>query len=432
MNEQNTPVTVEKFCILSETEWDALASEHALSSLRPYFARVAHHYRFGERRDPFLHELRFLDGLAAILQNAPQTVRVCALSGEAEQLRVFRDLCRMREALGKENYPTLEDLVQTSGEYLARAGITPHREDLVALPNAHAALHPAFVRDVLSTSHASATLSTIERARIPNVGVLLAYTPAQGTDTATAFASFLSEHRALGVTPIAPIGAKGALPHLLHTGGVMLDVKTSELTACLFPHSLLFTAPEGALATLFSKGLPIALLGKLTPTGMLRVLCGGALRFSAPLTLLRTLCADRVLSIACAADCGTFDAPVINDTNGTLLGGTVAEGNVEGAILSLVSALAKRGGDFRHATASVLLECPTHATTDVLSHVMPLLLALHRATAELSLPILRASLFSCDVAKPRLCVFLAVKKGEPREIASITDWQSARDILYGT
>lgn len=432
MNEQNTPVTVEKFCIMSEEEWAALAKEHALLSLRPYFSRVAHYYRFSERRDPFLHELRFLDGLAAILQNTPMTVRVLSLSGDAEQLRVFSDICRMREALAAQSYPTLLDLMQTAGAYLSRAGITPHREDLVALPHAHAALHPAFSSEVLSTPYASAALSTQKAAPVPSVGVLLAYTPPQGAEAAAAFAAFLAEHKALGITPIAPSGDEGILPHLLHTGGVLLDLSTAhDIDARLFPHSLLFAAPERALATLFSTALPITLLGKLTPNGMLRVLCGGALRFSAPLSLLRTLGADRPVKLCTARARGTFEAPVLRDVADTVLGGVTATGDVEAAILALVGEVIKRGGDGTHATLSVLLECPANATDEVLTRVMPLLLGLHRAAAELSLPTLHAALFPCDGQAPRLSVFLATKKGAPRAIGALTDWQSARNALYG-
>ena len=433
MNEQNSPLTVEKFCLMSEEQWDALAKEHALTALRPHCAHVAHHYRFFEHRDPTFFELHFLGTLADTLSHDPRTVHVASLSGDAAQLRVFSDVCRMRQTLMAADAPTLAELMQASSAYLVRAGITPHHADLVALPHAHAALHPAFGADALTIAHASATRTTNSATCIPNVGVLLAYTPTDGADIPASYAAFVAEHRALGVAPIAPVGEEGILPHLLRTNGVILDLPSkTEHSACLFPHTLLLTAPEGALPTLFAKALPITLLGKLTPSGMLRMLCGGTLQLSLPLSLLRTLRAEHYLALHTVTDEGTYEAPVLQETPATLLGGVSATGDVANATLALVSELARAGGDFTHCTASPLLLCPAYATDDVIARTIPLLLGWHRAAAELSLPSLSATVFPCDMQAPTFSLFLAVKKGTERKIETPKDWQSARNALYGT
>lgn len=433
MNEQNTPVTVEKFCLMSEEQWDALASEHVLTALRPHFAHLAHHYRFFEHRDPTFLELHFLCALADTLSHDPRALHVASLSGDAAQLRVFSDVCRMRQTLLTKDAPTLAELMQASSAYLARAGITPHCADLVALPHVHAALHPAFGADALTTSHASATRTAKCATRIPSVGVLLAFTPSDGADIAASYAAFVAEYRALGITPIAPVGCEGILPHLLRSGGAILDLPSAtELAACLFPHTLLLAAPEGALPALFAKALPITLLGKLTPNGMLRVLCGGTLQLSLPLSLLRTLRAERYLSLHTVADTGTYEAPVLQEGTNTLLGGISATGDVENAVLALVREMARVGGDFTHGTASPVLMCPTYATDDVIARTIPLLLGWHRAAAELSLPALPATVFPCDVQAPTFSLFLATKKGEARHIELGANWQSARNALYGT
>ena len=433
MDERNAPI--EKFCVMSADEWDALAREHDWHALHPLFARVAHYYRFGERRDPCLYELRFLNDFAALRASNPALLRIHTLVGDAEQSRVFRDVCRMREALGKTDYPSLMQLMQTSFEYLSRAGITPHRNDLMVLPNAKAALHPAFKKGVVSTSCASAVLSKKKPTPTPSVGVLLAYTPDDATDLAITYATFAAEHASLGVTPIAPVGKEGVLPHLLHTNGVLLDVPTAsadgELGARLFANCLLFTAPESALSSLFGKGLPISLVGKLTPSGTLRVLCGGTSFISLSLSLLRSLCVERALNVSAARDKGTFASPVVQVEHNTVFGAITATGTVEGAILTLASEVVRHGGDLTACTLGALLETPCGNAEEALSRVMPLLLGLHRATAELSLPVATATLSSCDEGEARLSIFLAAKKGEARDIVTPTTWQNARNTLYG-
>ena len=376
-----------------------------------------------------------MSGLFSALASNPALLHVHTLVGDAEQSRVFRDVCRMREALGKTDHPSLVQVMRTSGEYLSRAGIAPHRNDLVVLPNAMAALHPAFTKCMLSTSSASAVLSTKKPKPTPSVGVLLAYAPNDETNRSSAYATFLEEHASLGVTPVASVGKEGVLPHLLHTNGVLLDVPMasadSGLDARLFADCLLFTAPESALATLFGKGMPISLVGKLTPSGTLRVLCGGTTFLSLSLSLLRSLCVERALKVSAARDSGAYEPPCVQEGDDTLLGGITATGDVESAILALVGEVARRGGDFTACTLGALLETPRDNAEETLARAMPLLLGLHRATAELSLPLANASLSSCDEGEARLSVFLVAKKDKARDIVTPTTWQNARNTLYG-
>lgn len=430
--------TVPYFCMMDADALRTVATDLSLSALVPHLPRIQHYYRTQEHRDPFRFELCLLEAVAAHAKRAPSALRISSLTAHEELLRAFRDACRQWEVLGERIPPSLYDLMRISGRYLARTGITPPHAAFRATTHAQHALTPTGSGALtLSLSGTTATVSPAPLPPLPQAGVLLLFSPA--AHAAAAYADFVAEHAHLGISPIAAIGSEGVLPHLLATNGATLDLTpfmeedAAKLPVSLGAHTLLLAAPEGSLQALFSRGLPLSLLGTLNQTKRLAFVYSGQTLTAPTLGLLRTLREERVQSVTYTAKSeeGTVPLPRITESEDTLLGGIETCTDSANAVLALATELARRGAIFTDCSACALLEYPTSTGEEHIGRALALVLGLHRATCELALPTASVSLLSSDVDKPRLSVFLAAQKGAPHPMETPTDWQDARDHFYG-
>ncbi len=432
--------TVQYFCMMDDAALGALCATLPLTALIPHLSRVQHYYRTQEHRDPCYFELRLLEALAALTHHAPNSVRISSLTAQEEQLRIFRDICHKWQVLGKNTPPSLYELLSISGRYLARAGITPHYATLRASTHEQFALTaPNNSGLTLSLDGITATLSPAPIPPVPNTGVLLLFTPTHSDHAAAEYADFLSTHRSLGLCPIAAVGSEGVLPHLLATNGATLDLtsfmeeQANEIPASLGAHTLLFTASEQTLPTLFAKGLPLTLLGTLNQAQKLAFVYRGNTLTSPTLGLLRSLRAEHIQNvIRTVSDAQRSDpTPRITQDEHTLLGGICVPADSAHAVLILATELARRGAILTQSALSIVLECPLYATEACIGDALSLALGLHRATCELTLPTAHSALLTTEVKAPRLCVFLAARKGTPRQIEFPVNWQNARNLFYG-
>lgn len=407
----------------------AFFKDLSLTALTPHMARVQTYFQKEEKRDPFLDELRFLNRAAIVLSLSPDKTRVRALSASEERSRAYRDLLRQWSALGECEAPSLEDLLNTSTRYLARAGITP-------CGTLFADVKTGFSQNAkekalsLSLTGTVASLQKKDGAALPAHAALL-FLPMAKEE----LSPFLEENGRYGVTPIALVGKEGVLPHLLKTNGVTLDVTaaedaTEEIPSTIATNGLLFAAPEAALPTLFATQHPIRLLGTLSQTGKLFAVRGGIVQTAPTLDFLRSLTTESYKEITCTEQFSSLPAPLFVSNDETILGGIECEANADLALLSLAVAAVREGADLSRCTLCALLEYPEGESDTSLGDAAALALGWHRATSELTLPSARNAVLSTAVEKVRLSLFLAAKKGEPREIVTPTDWQAARDIFF--
>ena len=102
---EKTRQTVFNFCLFDENALSALKSDLALSLPIEALLLCRDHFRFFERRDPTVGDLRFLDALAALWEGMPDTAiveapRFC----ENEDARVFSDMLqKAMETIGVES-----------------------------------------------------------------------------------------------------------------------------------------------------------------------------------------------------------------------------------------------------------------------------------------------------------------------------------------
>lgn len=428
--------TVQYFCMMDATALGTVAANLSLTALLPHLPRVQHYYRAQEHRDPYRFELRLLEALAVYADHTPNAQRISSLTANEELLRVFRDACHKWEVLGERVPPSLYDLMSVSGRYLARAGITPRHASLRAATHAQYALAVSGA-PALSLVGTTATLDPALLPPLPQTGVLLLFSPAE--HAAAAYADFLSEHKQLGLCPIAAVGKEGVLPHLLTTNGAAIDLspfmeeEATEIPVLLGAHTLLLAAPEHALPSLFAKGLPLSLLGTLNQTKKLSFMYHGSVLTSPSIGLLRTLRTERVQNVTHVASTASSIAqpPCITENGDTLLGGIDVCCDSANALLTLATELARRGAIFTDCTACAMLEYPANADEKHLGEALSLVLGLHRATSELVLPTSHVALQSTDVDRPRLSVYLSATKGTPHPMEMPLDWQDARDQFYG-
>ncbi len=432
-------VPIPRFCLFGKEALDALCREYALDNLCPLLPRLQQYFRMREHRDPFLHELLFLEQLAAHFAGIPQAVRVVSVGGDAQSVQTFADLCAKWSTLGESSPPSFLQMMEVAGRYLARAGITPcvdvptvgtHEQMVLVQKDAPDATQ-------LKLEHATATLGRHAPVRLPTRGVLLLLTPTKDAPFTEECTAFLAATSPLGVKPVAVVGEEGVLVHLLHTGGAMLDLTVLaadaaplEIPLSAGRHSLLLVAPEQAVPSLFDGERPLSLIGSLTPGERLTVLRGGAELLALDFSLLRGFYEPRPLALHCAPDVPADAVCTFAEHGDTLLGGVSVERDASGALLALATDAWCRGADLGGAALSVLLECPA-GNAATAERALPLLLGLHRASAELTLPVVRSSLAVSKDVTPRLSLFLSAKKGTPREATLPQNWQAARDLFFG-
>lgn len=431
-------ITIADFRTKNADALAAFADALSLCAIRPLLPRLQRYFEAREHRDPFLHEIRFLEEFAAVLQNTPHVVHLAAARGDEEQMRVFSDAMRMWSELGEEAPPSLFDVMNVAGRYLHRAGISAHYPSLHAITAELDSLRSEGKRDdlTLSLSHTVATLGDTPTPHVPNNGVLLLYTPNRSHSDVNVYGTFLTANKRFGVSAVAAVGNEGILPHLITTSGVSLDLtpfaceEPTKIPVAIGCNSLLVSVPEPSVPALFAMGLPLTLIGSLNKSRKLTLLRNGFSLASLDLSLLAALRVQRHFSPACAKDKPCDAVPSFERNDTALLCGVCVSGESAKALLTLATEAVRTGADLSRASLCALLEMPTQMGTAAVGEALPLLLGLHRATAELTLPVSHHTLVTTNTAEPRLSLFLACALAEPRDVPTPSDWQSAREIFF--
>lgn len=461
MNEPMNTIMAERrpvinFCMLSPEGLQHTAAELGLSLSLTALLRCREYFRLRELRDPTVGELRFLDALTSLRATLPAATLIDGVCGSDEDRRIFADILRQGEALmqdGESMALHVNGLQSMSGRYLARCGAVPYHKSLKC---GHVAEFSALglgqaKGPTLTLGSVMAAQMTEEKAPRSTPYLLLLF-PTGQAPFEREVAAFFDAHQALGLTPLAVPHGEGVFPHLLALEtGVSIDTagllyfNPDEGLSALASYgkgTVLFTAPQHALPLLLGKGAPITLLGQRTP-GIKRLVLhhGNTLLLTAETGLLHALLAPCHVRSAVTARIERLLAIDKAEDGTTLLMGMTTEKGCADTLLRTVGQLVAAGGDPKRMTATALLELPPMSAT-VLSEALACLLDLHRITCELAIPSCHhRQITRPGLTTPRLTVFLAAERREPREEEFAATWASAistkaydqmRAILYPT
>ena len=450
-NAQFTRQTVCNFRFFDENTLLALAADLSLSLTQPQLTLCRDHFLMHERRDPTVGELRFLDALATMWLSLPEAAIIDGITCEQdEQRRCFADLLHKADALPNTAH-SLPALMDVTGQYLSRSGITPTHEhlcsgDAVSLAARCAGQAPSLTLDLGETA---AMLAPAPAKRYPFARNLFLLFPTGNEPFSVQTARFFAAHRDLELFPVCTPLDEGLFPHLLRLGGLLLD--TTSLAgyrpeigpASLLPlgkETVLFLAPDRAMPRFFAERAPVLHCGMLNGSRWLQIRYGSELLLSISLDLLYALRQQRKLSPTVTKQEGKQITRGLTASKSTLLGGVMTTGSCKQALLSLIGEMAQKGGSLSRATASTVLELPQATLDDTVTRSLPLLLDYHRVSAELALP----SCPSCRrikdcLAEPRLSIFIAAEQGAARDASFAAAWQGAaasedfaamRELLY--
>lgn len=413
--------TVNNFRNLGTPELARLCAELGLSMTEQERVLCREQYRLREGRDPTVWELRFLDRFIATCHAQASTLCAKELRTQNEDyVRAWKDVARQRREMAQADIPSLGALASTCGAYLARAGIGPRDTRLVCDTTAALAARCAGVRPTLLLDLGGIAAMHLPPAppRPTNATVILTLSPTGNESFAAEIERFFIAHRAPGISALCVCAACDLLPHLLSLNGITLDVdKLPEGEG----EQLLLLAPEAAIPTLFATGAPLTLLGTCNTSGRLLLCEGTAMRTSQDIGFLRRLASVRHMlsaTVESTAPC-TIAAPQIVENASMRLGGTRTEEGLQHALLALLCALGARGTRLSRATLCSVLELPRAADASALNAALPLLLELHRTTAELAIPALPARVITAACERPALSVFLSAPCAKPTETAAL-------------
>ena len=432
--------TVFNFCLFDTNALAALKSDLSLSLPIEALLLCRDHFRIWERRDPTVGDLRFLDAIASLWQDQPDTAVVDSPTFQAsEDARVFSDILRKASALSPTPHH-LPFLMDVAGQYLSHCGMPPHYENLrCGHPTELAALYGGNTTALSLELDGTAAMLNAERTPSPfSAKAVCLLFPTGNAPFSDEVAQFFASHRGMGLTPIAAPLGEGLFPHLLKLGGASLDLSffadyQGDIgAASLLPigrNAVLFLAPDMALPQLFAERAPFVCCGMQNGTEWLQIHRKGELLLSVSERLLHALRPCRCVH----PTVGTHDekelARALRASSDTALGGITATGGCEQTLLSLIGEMAKRGADLSHATATAALELPPMQNAEaVLSTALPLVLDYHRILSELALPACHhRQIVRKELSEPRLSVFVAAKQQEGRDADFAAKWHSAAE-----
>ena len=430
--------TVCNFCLFDTNALAALKSDLSLSLSPEALLLCRDHFRIWERRDPTVGDLRFINALASLWQDLPDTAVIdCPTFEASEDARVFADVTRKAESLSPAPHH-LPFLMGVAGQYLSRCGMMPHHKNLrCGHPTELAALYGGNTPSLSLELDGTAAMLNAERTPSPfSAKAVCLLFPTGNVPFADEVAQFFASHRAMGLTPVVAPLDEGLFPHLLKLGGVSLNVsffadyRPDVGAASLLPigqNTVLFLAPEIALTQLFAERVPFVCCGMQNGTEWLQIYRNGELLLSLSARLLRALRPCRCVHPTVGTHNEKALARALRASNDTALGGITIAGGCEQALLSLIGEMAERGADLSHATATAALELPPMQNADaVISEAMPLVLDYHRILSELALPACHhRQIVRKDLSEPRLSVFVAAKQQTGRDADFAMKWHSA-------
>lgn len=437
---QKSRQTVSNFCLFDTNALAALKSDLSLSMPIEAMLLCRDHFRIWERRDPTVGDLRFMDAIASLWQDLPDTAVIDAPTLETdEDSRVFSDMLRKADALPPAPHH-LPFLMDVAGRYLSRCGVTPHYEELrCGHPTELAALYgdnaPALS---LELGGVAATLSPAAAPSPLSAQAVCLLFPTGNAPFADEVTHFFAAHRGMGLSPIAAPLGEGLFPHLLKLGGLSLDVsffadyRPDFGAASLLPlgkNTVLFLAPNSALPRLFAEHAPFVYCGMQSGNEWLQIYRSGELLLSVSERLLHALRPCRCTHPTVGAHSEKELSRALSASGDTALGGITATGRCEQTLLSLIGDMAEQGADLSCATATAVLDLPPMQNAAVLSEALPLVLDYHRVLSELALPAAHhRQIVRYELTKPRLSVFVAAKQQQTTNDADFAaKWHSAAE-----
>lgn len=445
--------TVVGFCRFSEATLTALAADLSLT-LGKDGLRHCQKYFQTAMRDPTVGELRFIAALAVQMSKLPSAIQLDALHfADAADARVFADLARQREALGKGTAPTPAELLYTATEYLTRGGrrMSKNARPLHVGESAYIAARKIENTLALQLGDVGAALLSPYKSRPRRIGdFIFVLSPTDGCTLADTASDFFEKFNAYTPSPLALIGPEGLGVHLGTLPlGAELDVMPladfdaecgapALLVAC--QNTLLLTCPQETAMTMLRAGAPLTLIGRLTAGDSVTVRYGMQSLLSLSRGFLATFRATRHLNVTVPvrqAVTYTEDVTVCTDTDAVLCG-TVLDSTPAEALCALLTAAYAQGANFAQAGLGTVLSLPLAADEAALAFALSVLLPLHRFASELALSTQALRIVTAPTGEtPRLTVFLNAPKGtatadpEPLKTALYKgDFATARALIY--
>ena len=357
----------------------------------------------------------------------------------------------MRKALKKDAPPTLLDVMQAATQYLQLAGREAGARSLCGSTAELAmAMRGNLPSETLQIEQLAMTLQKPTAHQAPHAGQLLLALEADGDTTLAGTVSrFWQAFAHLSPIPIMTIGAEGLGVHLaelplgaeLDAMGITAveDCSTAALVdACR--NTALFAVDAHVAGCLLTSGAPLRLIGRLMPHDLIILKNGMTVMLSLSREVLGNWHAAHALNLTVPRETqqGT-QAPVrCHAANGQIFGGVMAKAAALPQLMHLLSRVFAAGADLKNATLTAVLThpCDSHLSPQAL----PLLLDLHRFTAELALPLASARVITAPEGEaPTLAVFFAAKADAPADSAAqelmksalaLGDFDRIRTLIY--
>ena len=213
---------------------------------------IAAYYRTKLRRDPIAEELLILDRLARTATQNPDNFLIAALStNDAQVAETYADMMQKRAALSPnaETPPSLSELFELAGNYLARAGKQVDLGASLLIEDAAASPSPLSCRSYVTASTTRTGLRTFANGkRKPAVGDLwVTLAPADGEDTVSYRAALSRVWSAPDLTcsfaDVRALDARGLLPALLDMDeGFTIDLSKIDTEGFVFDRALMADA----------------------------------------------------------------------------------------------------------------------------------------------------------------------------------------------
>ena len=446
--------TVLGFCRFPEGSLSALAKDLSLSMNQTGLLHCQKYFRGKEMRDPTVGELKFLAALAARMSELPAAITLDTLHfADGADARVFADVIRQREVLGKTDAPSLADMLHTVTAYLARSGrrATKKAAPLHVGEAAYIAARAAAPQKALQVGNACAARLPHLKSSTRKAGdLLLALSPAEGQSLANTVENLFAQAGHLSTAPLALIGREGLGVHLATLPmGVELDLMPvadfdasygapALLDAC--KGTLLLSCPQEVAMEMLRENAQLTLIGRLTADELISVRYGIQPLLALNRKFLATFRATKRATVTVPARTKKpfTDEIAFSEDASFVLCGAVLDGSPEEALCHLLTAAYGHGADMLYATLGTVLSLPLAADERALANAISLMLPLHRFEAELALPTESLRIITAPVdAAPSLTVFLTAPKGCTHENTEMLksslykgDFATARSLIY--
>ncbi len=444
---------VQGFCCLTPPQLTALKEELGLA-ISGEGLRFCQRRFTATRRDPLVGDLLFLSALATRLYRLPETMLLQELHFEdPAAARVWQDICRKRDTLGKENAPTLPDVMQTASLYLARAGRTPANDALFCGTTAElaAATQDGTLDKALEIAGIAVSLAENAPRQTPAVGQLLvALSPDADATLAETALRFQRSFTAFSPIPVTVIGEEGLGVHLtrlpfgaefdtMYLPSFAADDGTAALVdACR--NTVIYAVRAECANIMLMSGAPLKLIGRVIPHDMIVLRAGVTVMLSLPRELLAAWHGAHAISLTLPRETPDVTPATVQLTaaDGQVFAGVRTEAAALPQLMQLLAKAFTAGADFKQISLAATLTLPSG--NELPPHALSLLLDYHRFSAELALPAAQSRVITAPAgAAPALTVFLVAKAAPAPSDAAQTlmqealaagDFEQVRTLIY--